>query len=90
MIDWWALGILLYEMMIGQPPYNENSPHLIMNDILKRSISKNDMLSSKAYKVIRSFVEKDPKQRLGSDEMGGFEGIKKHPFFKDIDFYLLE
>ena len=48
------------------------------------------MLSSKAYKIIRSFVEKDPKQRLGSDEMGGFEGIKKHPFFKDIDFKLLE
>lgn len=57
---------------------------------MRRSVANNDLLSSKAYSIIRALVEKDPENRLGSNEMGGVDAIKKHPFFKGIDFELLE
>ncbi|TEB39875.1 Pkinase-domain-containing protein [Coprinellus micaceus] len=75
-IDWWTLGVLLYEMIHGLPPfYDENT-------------DKNfgDEFSGDAISILTSLLSRDPSKRLGSGGKGS-EDIKRHDFFaKHIDF----
>uniref|UniRef100_A0A674NB64 Protein kinase C n=1 Tax=Takifugu rubripes TaxID=31033 RepID=A0A674NB64_TAKRU len=76
-VDWWALGVLMYEMMAGQPPFEADN--------------EDDLFDKEAVSILRAFMTKNPAKRLGCVVTQGCEeAIKTHAFFREIDWVLLE
>ena len=88
--DWWSYGILLYEMLYGIPPFYSKNTEKMFELITKAEIKypKKIQVSENAKDLISKLLIKDQDLRLGAE--GGFETIKKHPFFKGFDFKALE
>jgi len=88
--DWWALGILIFEMMIGIPPFynREQNTQKMFQAIRERSINFGTKvpMSENAKDLILKLLNKNADARLGTN---GADDIKKHPWFKDIDWDLL-
>ena len=84
--DWWSFGILIYEMLCGIPPfYCDNTER--MYELITRAdlrFPKKINISKTAKDIITKLLVKRQDQRFGAK--GGFEEIKKHPFFEGIDF----
>jgi len=91
--DWWRLGILLYELTVGFPPFRSKTHDA---DELAQKITSHKVeslrfppfLSSDAQDLIRRLLHTDPSERLGSSAYGE-EEVKRHPFFKEIDWQAL-
>ena len=87
--DWWSFGILIYEMLCGLPPfYVENIDK--MYELIKSAPLKfpnRIILSDNAKDIIKKLLNRNVKKRLGNN---GIKEIQEHPFFKDIDFNLIE
>ena len=86
MVDWWGVGILLYELVVGNAPFNDRFTSRTMDAIVNREYEKKDYFSKQFNDLLSGLLEKSPKLRLGCTAKGGTENIKKHPFFKDIDW----
>jgi serine/threonine-protein kinase greatwall len=86
-VDWWAVGIIAYEFMTGNLPFNDDSPDKIFENIKNKNMkwpnTINDILSEPAQNLIKEFLDYNPSTRLGST---GIEKIKSHEFFKDFDW----
>ncbi|KAJ8418485.1 hypothetical protein AAFF_G00141940 [Aldrovandia affinis] len=90
-VDWWALGVLMYEMMAGQPPFEADNEDDLFESILHDDVLYPVWLSKEAVGILKAFMTKSPNKRLGCVVVqGGEEAIKAHPFFKEIDWVLLE
>lgn len=84
--DWWSLGIVLYELATGAPPFTASAIEQIADDIRFEDIKMKDFFSSDFKSLIDGLTAKDPTQRLGHPSRGGVAQIKLHPFFKKIDW----
>lgn len=84
-VDWWAVGILIYEFIIGQPPFWDQNPMKLYELVCKGSISYPSSMSADAKDIVSKFCEVDPAKRLGNTR-GGVSDVKSHPWFKNIDF----
>ncbi|XP_017319446.2 protein kinase C epsilon type isoform X2 [Ictalurus punctatus] len=90
-VDWWALGVLMYEMMAGQPPFEADNEDDLFESILHDDVLYPVWLSKEAVSILKAFMTKSPNKRLGCVVSQGLEeAIKVHPFFKEIDWVLLE
>uniref|UniRef100_A0A8C6M9M1 Protein kinase C n=1 Tax=Nothobranchius furzeri TaxID=105023 RepID=A0A8C6M9M1_NOTFU len=90
-VDWWALGVLMYEMMAGQPPFEADNEDDLFESILHDDVLYPVWLSKEAVSILRAFMTKNPAKRLGCVVTQGCEeAIKTHPFFREIDWVLLE
>uniref|UniRef100_A0AAQ5ZK15 Protein kinase C n=1 Tax=Amphiprion ocellaris TaxID=80972 RepID=A0AAQ5ZK15_AMPOC len=90
-VDWWALGVLMYEMMAGQPPFEADNEDDLFESILHDDVLYPVWLSKEAVSILRAFMTKNPAKRLGCVvSQGCEEAIKTHSFFREIDWILLE
>ena len=87
--DWWSLGILIYEMIFGLPPfYNSNMQAMYRKIIREEVVFKPGVpVSANAKDIILKLLDKNPEKRFGSNA-DSLE-VMSHPFFADIDFDLL-
>ncbi|GAA5903858.1 hypothetical protein JCM6882_001333 [Rhodosporidiobolus microsporus] len=86
-VDWWTLGVLLYEMLSGLPPFYSENTNEMYQKILTDPLRFGDEISPDARSLLTGLLTRDPQQRLG---VTGAESIRSHPFFsKHIDFRLL-
>lgn len=83
-MDWWALGVLLYEMLAGQPPFEADNEDDLFESILHDDVLYPVWLSKDAVSILKGFMTKNPARRLGV--AGGAPGIRAHAFFKDMDW----
>jgi serum/glucocorticoid-regulated kinase 2 len=84
-VDWWSVGILLYEMMVGLPPFYSENVNLMYDLIQKSELRIPAFVSFDARDLITKLLRRDPNTRLGSAS-DDCDPIKKHPFFKTIDW----
>ncbi|KAJ3242443.1 RAC-gamma serine/threonine-protein kinase [Chytriomyces hyalinus] len=81
--DWWAFGIVLYEMLCGSHPFYSADRSQMEHNILQGSIKWPKHLNTNAKGILSSLISRDALQRLGSSSGG--EEILQHPFYARID-----
>jgi len=79
-VDWWGLGMLLYEMLTGLPPWYTKDRQKLFQRLRFAPLHIPVNMSSKCASVVRSLLIRDPNERLGSQHIND---IKDHPFFID-------
>ncbi|TFK47364.1 AGC/Akt protein kinase [Heliocybe sulcata] len=77
-VDWWTLGVLLFEMMSGLPPFYDENVNVMYERILNDPLQFPPDISREAMSIITGLLQRDPAKRLGAN---GAEEIKRHPFF---------
>lgn len=85
-VDWWALGVILYEFLYGFPPFHADTPELVFDNILSRKIDWEEEsidISPAARDLMEKLMCTDRSQRLGSK---GAAEVKAHPFFEGVDW----
>ncbi|XP_065852537.1 serine/threonine-protein kinase AtPK2/AtPK19-like [Euphorbia lathyris] len=82
--DWWSVGILLYEMLTGKPPYTGGNRDKIQQKIVKDKMKLPAFLSSEAHSLLKGLLQKDTGRRLASED------IKRHKWFKGINWKKLD
>lgn len=84
-VDWWGLGVLIFEMLVGESPFSGDSEEEIFDSIVNHDVSYPQYLSIEAVSIMRRLLRKNPTRRLGSSESDA-EEIKKQAFFRSINW----
>ncbi|KAL4169304.1 hypothetical protein KRP22_010224 [Phytophthora ramorum] len=85
-VDWWNLGMVLYEMLTGRPPWYTQDRQELFNRLRGAELEFPQGLSPEAMNLIEGLLTRDPAKRLGAIDV---REITYHPFFADIDWNLL-
>lgn len=87
-VDWWLLGCVIYDMMVGKPPFTGKS-HAVIVDKIKRSKPNLPFyLSLDAKDLLRKLLQKDPAKRLAVDAQ--WKLFQEHRFFRKIEWHKVE
>ena len=83
--DWWSVGILLFEMLTGQPPFRSKNRGALQKKILTDKIKYPTFLSAPAHKLLSALLQREEAKRLGSGADGA-AAIQRHDFFKGVNW----
>lgn len=84
-VDWWGVGVVLYEMMCGRLPFYNRDHEVLFELILTEDVKFPARISERAKSILAGLLNKDPRKRLG----GGPEDAKEimcHPFFSGVNW----
>ncbi|TPX62548.1 hypothetical protein PhCBS80983_g00294 [Powellomyces hirtus] len=84
-VDYWSLGVMLFDMLTGSPPFTGNNRKKIMDGILKKKIVWPKYMTVNARDICNRLLQKNPVKRLGSGPEGALP-VKKHNFFRKLDW----
>ena len=84
-VDWWAVGILIYEMLAGYPPFFDDTPFGIYQKILAGKLDFPKHFSLEAKDLVRKLLTADRTKRLGCLR-GGAADIREHAWFTKLDW----
>ncbi|KAK2777163.1 serine/threonine protein kinase, AGC [Onygenales sp. PD_12] len=84
-VDWWALGVLIYEFIVGQPPFWDPNPMRIYEQIVEGRLRFPTNMPPTARDIVTQLCKVAPSERLGYIK-GGTARVKEHPFFEGIDW----
>lgn len=88
MVDFWSLGVLVFEMCCGWSPfYAEDNQQMYKNIAFGKVRFPKDALSSEGRNFVKGLLNRNPKHRLGA--VGDARELRAHPFFNDVDWDLL-
>ncbi|WWC71841.1 uncharacterized protein I206_105800 [Kwoniella pini CBS 10737] len=88
-VDWWALGILAFEMLAGYPPFFDDHPLGIYEKILRGDIAFPSHIDPYAKDLIRGLLTADRSKRLGNLRNGARD-VMSHAWFAGVDWRTLE
>ncbi|KAJ8408356.1 hypothetical protein AAFF_G00257700 [Aldrovandia affinis] len=85
-VDWWAMGVILYEFLLGCVPFFGDTPEELFGQVVSDEIiwpDGDDALPADAQDLITRLLRQTPLERLGT---GGAPEVKQHPFFVGLDW----
>ncbi|XP_071387317.1 serine/threonine-protein kinase N1b isoform X1 [Centroberyx affinis] len=87
-VDWWGLGVLIYEMLVGESPFPGDDEEEVFDSIVNDEVRYPRFLSTEAIGIMRRLLRRNPERRLGSGEKDA-EDVKKQPFFRGMEWEAL-
>lgn len=84
-VDWYLVGVLLYEMLVGIPPYFSSNKDQMFKNIKSGPLRMPERLSKDAKDFIIKLLNKNPTKRLGAGKKDS-EELKSHPFFSGVNW----
>jgi serum/glucocorticoid-regulated kinase 2 len=85
-VDYWGLGMLIYEMFTGLPPWYTTDKTKLFKRLKSAPLTVPNYISSESQSFVRSLLERDPNKRLG---VAGCESVQKHTFFSQVNWATL-
>uniref|UniRef100_A0A8C8EXD1 protein kinase C n=1 Tax=Oncorhynchus tshawytscha TaxID=74940 RepID=A0A8C8EXD1_ONCTS len=87
-VDWWGLGVLVYEMLVGESPFPGDDEEEVFDSIVNDEVRYPRFLSTEAIGIMRRLLRRNPDRRLGSGEKDA-DDVKKQSFFRGVDWEAL-
>ncbi|CAL8322029.1 unnamed protein product [Lota lota] len=87
-VDWWGMGVLIYEMLVGESPFPGDDEEEVFDSIVNDEVRYPRFLTPDSQAVIQKLLQKDPEKRLGGGEEDAQE-VKRHHFFQGMDWEAL-
>uniref|UniRef100_A0A3B4YGU9 protein kinase C n=1 Tax=Seriola lalandi dorsalis TaxID=1841481 RepID=A0A3B4YGU9_SERLL len=87
-VDWWGLGVLIYEMLVGESPFPGDDEEEVFDSIVNDEVRYPRFLSPESVSLTQKLLQKNPEMRLGAGEDDASE-IKRHRFFQGTDWNAL-
>ncbi|XP_047479540.1 serine/threonine-protein kinase CST20-like isoform X8 [Penaeus chinensis] len=82
-VDWWGLGVLIFEMLVGESPFPGDDEEEVFDSIVNDEVRYPRFLSIEAVAIMRKLLRKHPDRRLGASEKDA-EDVKKQQFFRNV------
>ena len=87
-VDWWGLGVLIFEMLVGESPFPGDDEEEVFDSIVNEEVRYPRSLSTESVAVMRRLLRRNPERRLGAGPNDA-EDVKKQFFFKRTDWNAL-
>ncbi|XP_032512265.1 cAMP-dependent protein kinase catalytic subunit alpha-like [Danaus plexippus] len=87
-VDWWSLGILIFEMSAGYPPFYHSDTMKLYEKILSGVFKTPDYVTPQCKTLMKHLLDTDPSKRYGSLKAGVYD-IKSHVWFEDTNWHLI-
>uniref|UniRef100_A0AAY5EVZ2 protein kinase C n=1 Tax=Electrophorus electricus TaxID=8005 RepID=A0AAY5EVZ2_ELEEL len=87
-VDWWGLGVLIYEMLVGESPFPGDDEEEVFDSIVNDEVRYPRFLSPESASIMQKLLQKNPEKRLGAGEQDANE-VKTHRFFQGLDWEAL-
>uniref|UniRef100_A0A8C2ZVP6 protein kinase C n=1 Tax=Cyclopterus lumpus TaxID=8103 RepID=A0A8C2ZVP6_CYCLU len=84
-VDWWGLGVLIFEMLVGESPFPGDDEEEVFDSIVNDEVRYPRFLSTEAISIMRRLLRRNPERRLGAGDKDA-EEVKKHLFFRNMDW----